>query len=66
LNPIFISDNGNIDTVLLDYDYFEKMYQRISELEELEETRILSERIERLDKNPELAVDWNDVRRSGE
>lgn len=65
LNPIYISDNGTIDTVLLDYDYFEKMYQRISELEELEEAWILSERIERLDNNPDLAVDWKDVRKSG-
>lgn len=31
--PIYISDNGNIDTVLVSYDYFEKMYQRLHELE---------------------------------
>ena len=65
INPIYISDNGTIETVMLDYNYFEQMYQRLSELEELEETRILSERGERLEKDPSLAVSWKDVRRTG-
>lgn len=64
LNPIFISDNGNIDTVLLAYDYFEKLYERISELEAKEEAMILTERINNLEKNPSSAVSWRDVRRS--
>lgn len=65
LEPIYISNNGNIDTVLLDYTYFEQMFQRISELEELEETRILSERVERLESNSSLSVLWKDVKRTG-
>lgn len=65
LNPIYISDNGNIDTVLLAYDHFEKMYERLSELEAKEEAMILTERIDNLEKNPSSAVSWRDVRRSG-
>ncbi|HBM81115.1 MAG: type II toxin-antitoxin system Phd/YefM family antitoxin [Clostridiales bacterium] len=63
--PIYISDNGNIDTVLISYDYFEKMYQRLYELEEKEEEMILSHRIEELKNNPEAAVSWKDIRRDG-
>ncbi|MBV4438421.1 type II toxin-antitoxin system Phd/YefM family antitoxin [Clostridium tyrobutyricum] len=44
-NPIYISDNGNIDTVILSYDQFEKMYERLAELEEKEEERIIDDRI---------------------
>jgi hypothetical protein len=36
---------------LLGYEYFEKMYKRLVELEEKEEERILSNRIEDLEKN---------------
>lgn len=64
LNPIYISDNGDIDTVLLAYDYFEQMYERLLELEAKEENRIISERISNLEKNPSSAVSWKDVRRT--
>ncbi|MCY6485434.1 hypothetical protein OW763_13955 [Clostridium aestuarii] len=37
--PLYITDNGNIDSVLLGYEYFEKMYKRLMELEEKEEER---------------------------
>lgn len=63
--PQFITDNGTIDSVLIGYEYYEHMYERLIELEEKEEAGILMQRIERLDKNPELAVSWRDVRRSG-
>lgn len=65
LNPIYISDNGNIDTVLLAYDYFEKMYERLLELEAKEEAMILSQRIDNIEENPSSAVSWRDARRSG-
>lgn len=65
LNPIYISDNGNIDTVLLAYDYFEKMHERLLELEAKEEDAILCERIDNLERDPSSAVSWRDVRRSG-
>jgi len=47
------------------YDQFEKMYQRLYELEEKEEARILEARIERLEKYPETAIPWRKVRRTG-
>ena len=65
IEPIYISENGNIDTVLIGYNYFEQILQRLSELEELQEVRILSERIDRLEDNPSLSVLWKDVKRTG-
>lgn len=62
--PLYITDNGNIDSVILGYEYFEKMYQRLIELEEKEEERILLNRINELEKNPSSAVSWRDVRRT--
>ncbi len=56
---------GNVDTVVMGYNHFEQMYQRLIELEEHEEGRILTERIERLDKNPSLGIPWRSVKRTG-
>lgn len=63
--PQFISENGTVDTVVLDYDLYERIYQRLRELEEKEEARILESRIERLEKHPETAIPWRRVRRTG-
>lgn len=63
--PQFITDNGNVDTVVMSYDYFEQMYQRLIELEEHEEARILTERIEHLEKDPSSGVPWRSIRRTG-
>ena len=65
-SPLFITDNGNVDTVLIGYERYEKMYQRLVELEEREETRILKERVERLESDPSLAISWRSIRRSGQ
>ena len=62
--PQFITENGTIDTVVLDYNYYEEMYERLMELEAKEEAGILEQRIERLEKNPEVSVLWRDVRRT--
>lgn len=62
-NPIFITEKGNIDTVLLDYDYFEQMYSRLIELEKIAEEQILLDRIERLEKHPERAISWRKKRK---
>lgn len=64
-NPQFISDNGVVDTVVMGYDQFEQMYQRLRELEEKEEARILEARINRLEKHPEKAIPWRKVQRTG-
>lgn len=47
--PQFITDNGEVDTVVVGYDYFEKMYARLKELEAKEEAFILQERMNRYD-----------------
>ena len=64
LLPQFVTENGTIDTVVLDYNYYEEMYERLMELEAKEEAGILEQRIERLDKNPKEAVSWRVVRRT--
>jgi hypothetical protein len=61
--PQFITDNGEVDTVVLEYKYYEQMYIRLRELEEQVEERILSQRIENLEKDPSTAVSWRSIRR---
>ena len=61
--PQFITENGTIDSVLIGYDCYEQMYERLFELEEIYEADVLAQRIERLDNNPELAITWKNVRR---
>lgn len=43
---------------------YERMYQRLVKLEEKEEAMILSERIERIEKEPSAAVPFKEIRRS--
>lgn len=62
--PQAITNNGTIDSVLLDYEYYEELYLRLKELEEIEEARILSERMERLENDPDTAISWRDIKQS--
>lgn len=62
--PQFITENGNIDSVLMDYEYYLKMYQRLVELEAKEEARVLDERIDRLENDPTQGIPWQSIRRS--
>ncbi|MBV1821787.1 type II toxin-antitoxin system Phd/YefM family antitoxin [Bacteroidales bacterium MSK.15.36] len=61
--PLYITDNGNIDTVLVGYEYFEKMYQRLNELEKKEELLLLENRIADIENNPSLSISWKNIRR---
>ncbi len=61
--PQFITENGAVDTVLIGYHYYEQLFERLSQLEEQEEVRILNERIDRLDKDSTTAKSWNEIRR---
>lgn len=65
INPMFITENGTIDSVLINYEYYEKMYERLAELEAKEEESMLLQRINELEKDPESAISWRDARRSG-
>ena len=62
--PQFITENGNIDSVLMGYDYYLRMYQRLIELEEKEEARVLDERIDRLENDPTQGIPWRSIRHS--
>lgn len=61
--PQYIMDNGTVDTVVLDYAYYEQMYSRLMELEEAEEARVLIERMTQFDQNPEAAISWKSIRK---
>lgn len=67
--PQFITEKGMVDTVLLDYELYEQMFEIISEVCEMaaaekEEERMLLERVERLEKKPGLAIPWREVKRT--
>ena len=61
--PQFITENGAVDTVLVGYGYYEQLFERLSQLEEQEEIRILNERVDRMDKDPASAKSWSEIRR---
>ncbi|SDO03364.1 Antitoxin Phd_YefM, type II toxin-antitoxin system [Paenibacillus sp. yr247] len=61
--PQFITENGAVDTVLVGYPYFEQMFERLTELEEKEEERILNERIDRINQEPNTILIWKEIRR---
>ena len=63
INPQFITDNSEVDTVVLAYSEYETMYIRLQELED-KEARMIAERIERLEESPNSALSWKDVRKS--
>lgn len=65
VSPQYITDNGVVNTVVMGYEQFESMYQRLRELEDREEARLLENRMERLEKNPETTVPWRKVQRTG-
>jgi PHD/YefM family antitoxin component YafN of YafNO toxin-antitoxin module len=64
--PQFITDNGTVDSVLISYELFEQMYDRLTQLEDEEENRLLLQRIERNEQNPSAAKSWKDIRRNPE
>ncbi|MGN7456326.1 type II toxin-antitoxin system Phd/YefM family antitoxin [Paenibacillus pasadenensis] len=61
--PQYITENGTVDTVLLSYSLFEDIYDRLSRLEAEEEERTLLHRLERIERDPESAKSWKNVRR---
>lgn len=60
--PQIITENGAVDTVLVGYPYFEHMFERLTELEEQEEERILNERIDRITQDPASILIWKEIR----
>jgi hypothetical protein len=62
--PQFITDNGTVDSVLIGYELFEQIYDRLTRLEDEEEREILLQRIDRIDRNPAAAKSWKEIRRS--
>ncbi|KQX57278.1 MULTISPECIES: hypothetical protein [unclassified Paenibacillus] len=61
--PQFITENGVVDTVLVGYPYFEQMFERLTQLEQQEEERILNERIDRITQDPASILIWKEIRK---
>ncbi|AYY25029.1 hypothetical protein [Bacillus cereus group sp. FL121] len=59
--PQFISDNNKVDTVVLDYAQFEKLYMELSELQEIVRKMELMDRVHDLDENPQIAVNFQSI-----
>jgi hypothetical protein len=59
IKPLFITDNGEVDMVLLSYDAYEQLYNRLIELEE----EVLESRAEEAKREPESLVDWRSIQR---
>ncbi len=63
--PLVVMDNGRLDTVILGYAQYEQLVGRWLELEQIYEAGVLEGRIKRLQKSPDVAIPWRQVRRSG-
>lgn len=61
INPQFISQNNNIDSVIQSYEDYEKMYMELETLRELFLDHELSERIEKADLNPQRRFSISEV-----
>jgi PHD/YefM family antitoxin component YafN of YafNO toxin-antitoxin module len=59
IKPLFITDNGEVDMVLLSYDAYEQLYNRLKELEE----EVLETRAEEAKREPDSLVDWRSIQR---
>jgi PHD/YefM family antitoxin component YafN of YafNO toxin-antitoxin module len=58
--PLFITDNGNVESVLMSFEAYEQMYNRLHQLEE----EVVNYRAEEAAREPEALVEWQSVRRS--
>lgn len=61
--PLFVTENGTVDTVIMDYYEYEAMYEFIAEIEEMLDEIVIVERAQDLEINPDMAVSWRSVRR---
>jgi PHD/YefM family antitoxin component YafN of YafNO toxin-antitoxin module len=60
VKPLFITDNGEVDLVLMSYSAYEQMYTRLMKLE----SEVIEHRAEKATNYPDSLVDWREVRRS--
>ncbi|MDQ0175926.1 hypothetical protein [Bacillus chungangensis] len=59
--PKFISENNKVDTVVLDYIEYEKMYVELESLRELAWEYKVMRRIQEADENPNQSTSLRDV-----
>ena len=56
--PQYILDRGNIDSVLMDFNQFEKMVLRLQELEEERLMFEVANRLEKYEKDTSTGIQW--------
>ena len=65
LFPMVIVDKNKLDTVVMSYDQYEKMYKRLAELEAQEEARLLGERMADIERDPDAnSISWRTIKRT--
>jgi len=63
IKPQFILSGGKVEAVMISFDQYQTQMTR---LHELEETALLLQRIDRLEKDHSCAIPWEQIRRSPE
>jgi PHD/YefM family antitoxin component YafN of YafNO toxin-antitoxin module len=64
--PQFISENNKVDTVILDYSEYEKMFLELNTLKELAWEYELLKRLEQADANPGQSIKLKDAMTASE
>ncbi|MCQ6530743.1 hypothetical protein [Bacillus mycoides] len=59
--PQFISENNKVDTVVLDYAFYEKFYMEYMKMQEIIRQIELAERVRELDESPQIAVQFRSL-----
>lgn len=57
--PLYITDNGRVDSVLINFEQYEELLQQLHELEQ----EVLKFRMEEAEREPNSSVDWNSIHR---
>jgi hypothetical protein len=59
IKPIFITDNGNVDLMMMSYEAYEELHSRLLKLE----AEVVKYRAEEAKRDPDGTVDWQSIRR---
>jgi hypothetical protein len=59
--PQYILDRSTIDSVLINFEHFQKILKRIQELEEENLLLTVSNRLEEYEKDPSIGIPWEEI-----
>jgi hypothetical protein len=63
LEPQYILDRSTIDSVLVGFELFQKLVERLQELEEENLMLTVANRLEEYEKDPSVGIPWSQIRR---